>query len=358
MSLLEVRDLTVTVATASGPTTIVDGVTFDVQERSSVALVGESGSGKSLTAFSVLGLLPPGAHIASGSVRFEDKDLTTMRDRDLRKLRGARIAMVFQEPSIALNPVYTVGSQVAETLLLHGKTSRKEARAAAEKWLGKVGMPAPKRAMESYPHELSGGMKQRVLLAIALVGEPALLIADEPTSSLDRTLEAQILEVLDGERRDRGMSLLLVSHDLATVARSAEHTLVFYAGQIVERAKTSELLAKPAHPYSNALLASVPERASRTPRVLGGKAPRLPVLAGSPPRFNELPPGCRFAPRCEHVFDRCNEEKPPLYEVDGRGVRCFLFDDSSNETQKSRVIRLTEEPPEPDLPPDDEEEPG
>ncbi|NUP05327.1 MAG: ABC transporter ATP-binding protein [Polyangiaceae bacterium] len=337
MALLDVRKLVVCVRGPQGTTTIVDGVSFSVPEESAVALVGESGSGKSLTAFSVIGLLPPGARIDRGSIQFDNRDLVTLRDREMRRIRGARIAMVFQEPSTALNPVYTIGSQIVEAVRLHRDLSSKEARALAEHWLGKVGMPSPSRAFGSYPHELSGGMKQRALLAMALVAQPALLIADEPTSSLDRTLEAQILDVVMQEREARKMGVVLVSHDLATVAEVTDRVVVMYAGQVVEERATESLVRAPAHPYTQALIASIPNPSAHAARKLGAPGPRLPVLGGAPPRFDDLPPGCRFAPRCPRVFDRCTTERPPLYPHDEGTVRCFLYagaDEASDEDER------------------------
>ncbi len=328
-ALLDVRDLVIAVTAPLGKVTIVNGVSFAVPARGAVALVGESGSGKSLTAFSLMQLLPAGAHVERGSVRFEGTDLVGLPDRALRKLRGARIAMVFQEPSTALNPVYTIGDQIAEAVRLHESVSRREAMARAEAWLTRVGMPAAKRAKDAYPHELSGGMKQRALLAIALVTGPRLLIADEPTTALDRTLEAQVLDVLRREREERGMALVLVSHDLTTVAEVTDRTLVFYAGEIVEDAPTRDVLREPAHPYTAKLVTSIPDPTAFPARALGRPSPKLPVLKGAPPAFTALPKGCRFAPRCERSFDRCFSEHPPLYERGDRTVRCFLYEDGA-----------------------------
>lgn len=326
MTLLALRDLSVSVRGPAGKTTILDGVSLSVGEGDAVALVGESGSGKSLTAYATLGLLPPGAKVDAGAVVFEDKNLLELRDRELAAIRGARLAMVFQEPSSALNPVYTIGSQISEAVRLHRSISRKEARALAERWLGELGMPAPARAYDAYPHELSGGMRQRAMLAIALIAGPSLLIADEPTASLDRTLEAQILALLRREREERRMALLLVSHDLATVGEVSERVVVMYAGQVVEEAATASLLQAPAHPYTQALVASVPDPDKHGQRQLGTRLPALPVLPGSPPRFDMLPPGCRFAPRCEQAHERCSGERPELYARPGGGsVRCFLY---------------------------------
>lgn len=327
MTLLAIRDLTVSVRGPAGKTTILDRVGLSVEPGGAVALVGESGSGKSLTAFAAMGLLPAGARVESGSVLFEDKNLLELRERELCAVRGARLAMVFQEPSAALNPVYTIGSQISEAVRLHQSISRRDARALAERWLADVGMPAPSRAYDSYPHELSGGMRQRAMLAIALIAGPSLLIADEPTASLDRTLEAQVLELIAEQRRKRKMALLLVSHDLATVSEVTVRVVVLYAGEVVEEGPTASMLDAPAHPYTQALVASIPDPSKHGQRRLGQRAPLLPVLPGAPPRFDMLPPGCRFAPRCDQAFDRCAAERPPLYATSAGGsVRCFLYD--------------------------------
>ncbi len=326
--LLEARDLSISLRGPEGNVTIVDHVSFTVDKGEAIALVGESGSGKSLLAHAIMALPPAGARVISGTVFFEDRDLYKMRDRDLSKLRGGAMSIVFQEPSSALNPVYTIGAQILEAIHLHESVSRREARARAIEWLAHVGMPRPDHAMTAYPHELSGGMKQRALLAMALVTKPQLLIADEPTASLDRTLMAQVLERIAHERETRQMAVLLISHDLSAVAELADRTLVMYAGEIVEHGQTLAVLADPQHPYTQGLLASIPDPEQYPSRKIGSQPRQLPVLHGAPPVFNALPVGCRFAPRCEHAFDRCRKERPPLYALDGgsRVARCFLLD--------------------------------
>jgi len=338
VSLLRVTDLVVSVVAPRGRTRIIDGIDLALEPRGALALVGESGSGKSLTAYALMNLLPAGAQIDRGSVVFMGKDLVTLPDDALQRIRGAQMSMVFQEPSTALNPVYTIGSQICEAVRLHRSMSRRQAADLAATWLAKVGMPDPKRALGSYPHELSGGMKQRALLAIALVCGPALLIADEPTTSLDRTLEAQILELMSAERADRGMGLLIVAHDLATVAEITDDIVVLYAGQVVEAGPTRDVLARPAHPYAQALVESIPNPDAHRARVIGEAGPRLPVLAGGPPSFDALPAGCRFAPRCKHVFDRCTSEAPALYAVAaGRYARCFLHEAAGAAPDQSPI---------------------
>jgi len=322
--LLHVQDLDVSVAGPEGRIKILDGVGFQLERGSVVALVGESGSGKTMTALALIGLLPDGAAIDGGRVELDGKNLLELTDKQMCSVRGARIGFVFQEPSAALNPIHTIGSQILEAIHLHAAVTRQGARVLAESWLGKVGLPEPARVMRNYPHELSGGMKQRVLLAIALVSSPSLLLADEPTASLDRTIEAEVIERIMIERDERHMTVLLVSHDLARVAEVAESLIVMYAGQIVESGPTSLVLAQPAHPYTQGLLSCIPDPASFPARAIGGPARKLPVLTGAPPDFAALPKGCRFVPRCPIAEDIC-QDPPPLFDVgNGQSARCFL----------------------------------
>ena len=322
--LLEVKSLDVSVASGGERLPILKDVGFTLAKGSVVALVGESGSGKTMTALSVIGLLPDGARVDGGRVTFEGRNLLELSDKQMCAVRGARIGFVFQEPSAALNPVHTIGSQVLEAIQLHGRVSRRDAHKTAEAWLKKAGLSDPARLMQSYPHELSGGMKQRVLLAIALVAEPQLLLADEPTASLDRTLEAEVIDRIMTERDERGLTVLFVSHDLARVAQVAESLIVMYAGQIVETGPTARVLAEPAHPYTQGLIGCIPDPSSFPPREIGGPPRKLPVLAGAPPSFAELGPGCRFEPRCAIAAAVC-KEPPPLFDLgEGRAARCFL----------------------------------
>jgi peptide/nickel transport system ATP-binding protein len=326
--LLCVRDLVVTFATDGGALRALDGVSFDVPRGRTVALVGESGCGKTVTALSVLGLLPEqSATVVAGSIALDGVDLLTLGEREMRAVRGARAAMVFQEPMTSLNPVYTVGAQIAEAIRLHRRVSRDAARHAAIGLLRKVGFPQPETRVDSYPHELSGGMRQRVMIAIALAPGPALLIADEPTTALDMTTQAQILELLDRLKAETAMSLLLIAHDLAVVAELADEVVVLYAGVVVERGTARDVLRAPAHPYTQALLRSLPARGFRGHRVRGEKARRLPTIAGALPDLRDPPPGCRFQDRCEAVFDRCRKEAPELYPVAPgprpHAARCF-----------------------------------
>jgi oligopeptide/dipeptide ABC transporter ATP-binding protein len=323
--LLRVEGLDVSVASPRGRLPVLSGVAFSMPRSGALALVGESGCGKSLTVFALMGLLPSGARIDHGSIELEGRELTKLRDGELDDIRGNRIGLVFQEPASALDPVYTIGSQISEAIRLHRDVSRREARTLAVEWLRRVGMPTPEARFDAYPHELSGGMRQRAMLAIAMANEPALLVADEPTTSLDRTLEAQILELFDELRRERGTALLLVSHDLAVVSEVTDDVVVLYAGEVVERGPTRDVLLEPAHPYTRALLASVPDPSAFAPARRGGEPRRLPTIPGQVPPLDELPPGCRFAPRCSEAFERCRTEHPPEYELGSeRGARCFL----------------------------------
>ncbi len=315
--LLEVRDLRISFPTGGGRITPVDGVSFALERGRTLALVGESGCGKSLTSLAVLQLVPaPGVIDPSSRIRLGDTDLLALRGEALREVRGRRIGMIFQDPMTSLNPVFTVGDQIAEGILAHFDVPRREAMARAERLVGEVGIGDAKARLTAYPHQLSGGMRQRVMIAIALAAEPEILIADEPTTALDVTVQAQILEVLDGLRESRGMAVLLITHDLGIVAGRADRVAVMYAGQIVEEAPTAELFERPSHPYTQGLFASVPR--------LEGPLSRLTPIRGTVPPPTAWPAGCRFRPRCPIVHPR-SETMPPLLDVgpDHR-MRCWL----------------------------------
>jgi oligopeptide/dipeptide ABC transporter ATP-binding protein len=317
MTLLDIRDLQVEFPSAGGPVRPVDGVSFAVEKGEVLALVGESGCGKSLTALALLQLVPRPGRIAGGTVRLGDLDVTALSGEALRAVRGRRIGMVFQDPLTSLNPVLTVGAQVAEGLVAHGMMGKAEAARRAVELLKEVGVADAESRAEAYPHQLSGGMRQRVGIAIALAAEPELLIADEPTTALDVTVQAQILELIDGLRQRRGMGVLLITHDLGVVAGRADRVAVMYAGQIVEAAPTAALFAEPAHPYTRGLLASVP--------TLGGEKKRLTPIPGTVPPPAQWPPACRFAPRCGDRFERCDRERPPLLPAGPEHrSRCWL----------------------------------
>jgi oligopeptide/dipeptide ABC transporter ATP-binding protein len=324
--LLSVRDLSISFAVEGGTLRAVDRVSFDVLAGGAVALVGESGCGKSVTAQSILRLLPePPARIDGGQILFEGRDLLRLAEPDMRAVRGARIGMVFQEPMTSLNPVYTVGFQITEAIHLHQRVSRAEARRRAIEGLVRVGFPDPQRHVDSYPHELSGGMRQRVLLAIALACGPALLIADEPTTALDATVQAQIMNLIAGLRDDGKMSLLLIAHDLALVANVADEVVVMYAGVVVERGPARAVLDAPAHPYTRALLASIPPRTHRT---RGQRRAKLATIEGTLPDLRAPIAGCPFADRCPEVIDVCRTERPALRPVAGGDTlaRCFVVE--------------------------------
>ncbi|HTS87522.1 MAG TPA: ABC transporter ATP-binding protein [Gemmatimonadales bacterium] len=316
-ALLEVRALRVSFPATAGELRPVDGVEFTVSRGEFLALVGESGAGKSLTGLALLRLVPPPGRIERGSsLRLDGKDLLTLDSDELRRVRGGRIAMVFQDPGTSLNPVLRVGDQIVETIRAHSAKSAREARGRAEALLTEVGLGDAEGCYHSYPHQLSGGMRQRVMIAIALAAEPQLLIADEPTSALDVTVQAQILELLDDLRTRHGMAVLLVTHDLGVVAERADRVAVMYAGRIVEEAPTARLFAAPAHPYTAELLASLP-------RLRGPRAP-LRSIPGAMPTPADWPTGCRFRPRCPRAFSPCTDDPPITSLGGGHQVRCWL----------------------------------
>jgi peptide/nickel transport system ATP-binding protein len=328
-ALLDVRRLVTTVRIGARDVAAVNEVSFEVRAGRTLGLVGESGCGKSLTALSILRLCAePRVRVASGRVLFEGEDLATAPDRTLRRVRGNRIGIVFQEPSTALNPVRTVGDQVAEPLRVHRGLGRREAWAAAVRLLGDVGIPAAGERARSFPHQLSGGMKQRAMIAMALACDPALLIADEPTTALDVTVQAQILDLLARLRRDRGMAMLLITHDLGVVAETCDDVAVMYAGRIVESGPVADVFARPRHPYTAGLLGIVGRLDAGVEA--GEASARLREIAGTVPPLGRGPAaGCAFADRCERAAARCRNETPELEAPDGeaaraRRVRCFF----------------------------------
>ena len=318
-NLLEIRDLVTAFHTDEGSLRAVDGVSFEVPDGGVIGVVGESGCGKSVTAMSVMRLIPsPPGLIERGEILFEGRDLVRVSEKEMRGLRGNNISMIFQEPMSSLNPVYSVGQQIVEAIRLHRPLGRKEARGRAIDMLRLVGIPAAESRIDAYPHELSGGMRQRVMIAMALSCEPKLLIADEPTTALDVTIQAQILELLKRLQREMGMSIVLITHDLGVVAEFADEVVVMYAGKVVERAKTGPLFDAPQHPYTRGLLASVPSYGDNAQRS------RLPTIQGVVPDMRFLPKGCRFADRCDAAIDRCRRDEPELTERDGRWVSCWV----------------------------------
>ena len=319
--LLRVRDLVTSFATDTGVVRAVDQVSFEVPRSATVALVGESGCGKSVTALSIMRLVasPPG-RIESGAVELEGRDLLRLSEREMREVRGNLVSMIFQEPMTSLNPVYTVGWQIGEAIVLHERKSRRQARARALELMRLVGIPEPETNIDAYPHQLSGGQRQRVMIAMALACQPKLLLADEPTTALDVTIQAQILELLRDLQQRLAMSVLLITHDLGVVAENAERVVVMYAGRVVESAPVRELFAKPMHPYTRGLLDSIPQAGHATGEP---RRRRLRTIEGIVPDMRSLPPGCRFADRCPMRIEAC-ENEPPLEDVaPGRTARCW-----------------------------------
>ena len=321
--LLEVKNLQTHFATRGGLVRAVDGVSFHLDEGELLGLVGESGCGKSMTALSVMRLVGPPGKIVGGEIWFGGENLLTVSDERMREIRGDDIAMIFQDPMTSLNPVYTVGEQIAEALRQHRNLNRKQAREAAVEAMREVSIPDPARRADDYPHQLSGGMRQRVMIAMALACDPKLLIADEPTTALDVTIQAQILELIDELRRTRNLAVLLITHDLGVVAEVADRVAVMYTGRIVEESPVAELFARPKHPYTEGLLRSVPKLTEAEVK----KVERLQTIEGTVPRPTNLPEGCHFAPRCPHRMPRCTEGDIPLYQLEGDvQVRCVLYD--------------------------------
>ena len=314
--LLVVRGLKTQFELEGGPVLAVDGVSFSIPAGGTLGVVGESGCGKSVTALSVMRLVadPPG-RIVAGEVLLEGQDLLAMSEPQMRRVRGNRVSMIFQEPMTSLNPLFTVGEQIGEGVRLHQGLGRAQARQRALELLQQVGIPAPESRVDGYPHQLSGGMRQRVMIAMALACNPALLIADEPTTALDVTIQAQILELLARLQRERGMAVMLITHDLGVVAETCEQVLVMYAGRVVERAPVGPLFARPAHPYTAGLLRSIP-------RLEGGQQ-RLATIPGLVPSLRERPTGCRFRARCERALEVCARVDPPLEpKRDGQLAAC------------------------------------
>ncbi len=323
--LLEVKNLQTHFPTRSGLVKAVNDVSFHIEEGELLGLVGESGCGKSITALSIMRLISEPGRIAGGSVKFSGEELTTASSERMRAIRGNDIAMIFQDPMTSLNPVYTVGEQISEALRLHRKLDKKSAWAAAIDAMKEVSIPSPERRVNDYPHQLSGGMRQRVMIAMALACDPELLIADEPTTALDVTIQAQILELLNDLRKTRKLSVLLITHDLGVIAETADRVCVMYTGKIVEESGVEELFANPKHPYTQGLIKSVPKLTARNTE----KSLRLQTIDGVVPSPTDLPPGCHFAPRCIHRMDICVKRPIPLFEQkENVKVRCVLYDES------------------------------
>jgi peptide/nickel transport system ATP-binding protein len=330
MSLLEVRDLKTHFRTDDGIVKAVDGVTFSVEKGQTLGIVGESGCGKSVTCLTIMGLNPRATTISSGEVLFNGEEILHTSASKLRDIRGNKIAMIFQDPMTSLNPVYTIGKQLEEAILLHRDVTKKEARARALELLKAVGIPRAERRIDDYPHQFSGGMRQRVMIAMALVNDPDLLIADEPTTALDVTTQAQILDLMMRLQQDFGSAIMMITHDLGVVAEVADDVIVMYAAQIVEQGSAETIFKRPHHPYTWGLLGSLPR--------LDADVERLVQIKGQPPSLLNPPRGCRFHPRCPYVFSRCKAEDPALLPVSNDGdhlQRCFLDEETKDrEAQK------------------------
>jgi peptide/nickel transport system ATP-binding protein len=315
--VLSVRDLKVEFATRRGPLTAIDGVSFDIARGEILGVVGESGAGKSLTGLAVIGLIDPPGRIAGGEIWLGAERIDTLSPDAMRRVRGRRIGMIFQDPLTSLDPLYRVGRQIVETIQTHTDLSAKAARARAIDLLTEVGIPAPERRIDGYPHEFSGGMRQRVVIALALAAEPELIIADEPTTALDVSVQAQIIALLKRLGRDRGMAVMLVTHDMGVIAEAADRVAIMYSGRVAEIGPVRDVLANPLHPYGRGLMGAIPTLAQETTR--------LAQIPGSMPRLAAIPAGCAFNPRCPQVFARCREARPEPRSVGAHAVACHLY---------------------------------
>lgn len=315
-ALLHIENLKTVISSKDGKLVPVDGVDITIPKGKTVGIVGESGCGKSMTAMSIMGLLPNTTHIEEGKILFQDMDLTKLNPKELRKITGDKISIIFQEPMTSLNPVIQVGKQVREAILLHEKVSKEEAKQRVIEIFRQVGIPEPERRYNAYPHQLSGGLRQRVMIGMAMVCNPDLLIADEPTTALDVTIEAQILHLMRQLQKDKGTSIMMITHNLGVVAEICDQVYVMYAGKVVESAEVHELFQNPKHPYTQGLLEALPKMDSRQ---------RLNSIDGMVPTLKDMPTGCRFAPRCPMATQKCREEQPALVDVTaGHQVRCFM----------------------------------
>ncbi|EHQ90903.1 ABC transporter ATP-binding protein [Desulfosporosinus youngiae] len=317
--LLEVKKLRTEFKLKRGTVTAVDDLSFTIDKGEILAIVGESGSGKSVTSLSIMGLLQKPGKIAGGEILFKSQDLNKMSQKELQKIRGNKISMIFQEPMTSLNPVWRIKDQIMENIMTHMKISKKEALTRTIEMLETVGIPSPAERANDYPHQMSGGMRQRVMTAMALACDPELLIADEPTTALDVTIQAQILELLYRMREKFHMAVLLITHDLGVVAEAADRVIVMYCGKIVEEAAVKDLFAQPLHPYTVGLLQSIPQIDDDSDK-------RLYMIKGMVPNPLNMPPGCNFSDRCDRCMDRCTKEMPELQDINGHKVRCFLYD--------------------------------
>lgn len=317
--LLEVKNLKTQFKLKKGIVNAVNNIDFSIDKGEILAIVGESGSGKSVTSLSIMGLIQDPGKVVAGEILFKGEDLRKKSDKEIRSIRGNEISMIFQEPMTSLNPVYRIKNQLMENIMTHMELSKKEALERAIKMLDLVGIPSPEKRINDYPHQMSGGMRQRVMIAMALSCHPELLIADEPTTALDVTIQAQILELIQSLRKKLNMAVLLITHDLGVVAETADRVIVMYCGRIVEQAEVGDLFKKPKHPYTVGLLESIPK--------IDEERDRLYMIKGMVPNPLYMPKGCPFSDRCEKCMDKCKQAVPALTDVDGSKVRCFLYSD-------------------------------
>ncbi|HEV3091932.1 MAG TPA: ABC transporter ATP-binding protein [Candidatus Cybelea sp.] len=333
MPLLEVENLRTTFRTEDGPVTAVNGLSFSLHAGETLGIVGESGSGKSVTALSIMRLLPRSATVTADRIALQGESLPGKSEAEMRKIRGRRIAMIFQDPMTSLNPVLTIGEQIAEAVRLHMGANHREARDRAIEMLRRVRIPQPERRLGDYPHQFSGGMRQRVMIAMALSCNPELLIADEPTTALDVTIQAQVLELMDDLQRETGAAIILITHDLGVVAEFCKNVLVMYGGNMVEYATADQIFNQPRMPYTQGLLSSLP-RLDRSDRQ------RLVPIPGQPPNLLRLPPGCAFAPRCAYRMPICAEPVPFYDFGEGHAARCYLYDERARDQRPEQMRSL------------------
>ncbi len=322
--LLKVENLRIEFPTRRGTLVAVDDISFHIDEGEVLGVVGESGAGKSLTGSAIIGLLEPPGRIAGGKVLLEGQDIANLPYELIRRIRGRHIGMVFQDPLTSLNPLYTVGRQLTETILTHSEMSPQEARQRAIELLSEVGIPSPQLRIDQYPHQFSGGMRQRVVIALALCVNPRLIIADEPTTALDVSIQAQIISLLKKLCREHGAAVMLITHDMGVIAETADRVAVMYAGRLAEVGPVEDVIMRAKHPYTHGLMGSIPK--------MGHDTERLEQIEGSMPRLTEIPTGCAFNPRCPKAFDRCVAQRPDLMQVDSSQVACWLFDQPLERT--------------------------
>ena len=320
--VLSVRDLSVEFVTRRGTLRALDGVSFDINRGEVLGVVGESGAGKSVTGAAIIGLIEPPGRISGGQVLLSGQRIDNLAPDAMRKVRGKRIGMIFQDPLTSLNPLYQVGYQLIETIQTHTDLNNKDARDRAIELLTEVGIPAPERRIDGYPHEFSGGMRQRVVIALALCAEPEFIIADEPTTALDVSVQAQIIALIKRLCAERGTAVMLVTHDMGVIAETADRVAVMYAGRVAEIGPVKDVVKQPLHPYASGLMGAIPS--------LDGHADRLVQIPGTMPRLTAIPKGCAFNPRCDKVFARCHVERPDLVDVNGRQVACHLYDTAAS----------------------------